>query len=172
MRVLTVKRSHRLVVLVTLAFGVSACGAAPDPTVSAAELASARMPDSAPLGLGSAEHINAWRKQHYEAFKTLGTASGRLATAINHADFDGIHRVCRDMTAANQQIRTSLPTPDPALTTALRQMTSQLGSLTTHCPNLGFTSSTRDFIQFGADVKGAARWFEAARAILRSAEQR
>ncbi|MEN4476343.1 hypothetical protein [Mycolicibacterium cosmeticum] len=167
MRALPLKRFHRVAVIALLALGAPGCGAGP------AAPAPATLNTAAPavLGLGSAERINAWRKQHYEAFKTLGTASGRLATAINRADFDGIHTICRDLTIANQQIRTSLPTPDQALTTALRQMTGQLNELTTRCPTLSFRSSTGDFIQFGAEVTGAARSFETARAILRSAER-
>lgn len=168
MRALPLKRLHRVAVIVMLALGAPGCGAGAAQQPPAAPPVT---PGPAVLGLGSAERINAWRKQHYEAFKTLGTASGRLATAINRADFDGIHTICRDLTIANQQIRTSLPTPDQALTTALRQMTGQLNELTARCPTLSFASSTGDFIQFGAEVKGAARSFEAARAILRSAER-
>ncbi|MCV7212926.1 hypothetical protein [Mycolicibacterium canariasense] len=168
MRARPLKRFHRVALIVLLALGAPGCGPGP----AAPAPATLDAPAPAVLGLGSAERINAWRKQHYEAFKTLGTASGRLAMAINRADFDGIHTICRDLTIANQQIRTSLPTPDQALTTALRQMTGQLNELTTRCPTLSFRSSTGEFIQFGAEVKGAARSFEAARAILRSAERR
>lgn len=168
MRAFPLKRLHRVAVIVTLAFGVPGCGAGPAPT---APVTASSTVESAALPLGSAERINAWRRQHSEAFKTLGTASDRLATAINRADFNGMHTICRELTTANQQIRTGLPTPDQALTTALRQMTGQLAEPTTTCPTLSFASSTRDFIQFGAEVKGAARSFEAARAILRTAER-
>jgi hypothetical protein len=166
MRVRRLKRFRRAAVIVLLALAAPGCGAN-QPTPAAPS-----DPAPAALGLGSAERINAWRHQHYEAFKTLGTASGRLVTAINRADFDGIHTVCRDLTSANQQIRTSLPTPDQALTTALRELTGQLNELTRRCPTLSFRSNTGDFIQFGAEVKGAARSFETARAILSTAESR
>lgn len=166
MRARRLKRFHRVAVVVLLALGAPGCGANQPPPAAQND------PAPAVLGLGSSERINAWRHQHYEAFKTLGTASGRLVTAINRADFDGIHTICRDLTIANQRIRTSLPTPDQALTTALRDMTGQLNELTRRCPTLSFRSSTGEFIQFGAEVKGAARSFEAARAILSTAENR
>lgn len=91
---------------------------------------------------------------------------------ITRGDFAGMHAVCRDVTAINQGIRTSLPTPDRALTAALRQLTVHLDDLTTHCATLSLTSPFSEFGRLNDDFKGAARSFAAAKFLLKGTEPR
>lgn len=179
MRALTLKRSHRIVVILAVALGMAGADGAlhpdaalsivPEQTVAAPELAAAsRSADR--VRLYSTMPVAEWRKEHGEPLSLLSAASDRLTAAITRGDFDGMHTVCRDLTSINQRVRVSLPTPDRALTTALRQMTIHLDNLTKNCTTLSLASPFSDFGRLSDDFKSAARSFAAAKFLLKGSE--
>jgi hypothetical protein len=174
-----VKRSHRLAVILALALGVvgadgalqSDRGVVHTTAVSAPALAASTQ-SAERVRLYSSKPVSVWRREQGQPLSSLAAASDRLMATITRGDFAGMHAVCRDVTGINQRIRASLPTPNRALTAALRQLTVHLDDLTTHCSTLSLTSPFSEFGRLNDDFKGAARSFAAAKFLLKGTEPR
>lgn len=112
----------RVALLTTTAVVVSACTS----TVSGQA--------TAPSTLG-------WQRNVTTAITMLGTALGPVGDAMVSHDLAGMARACSGLSSPIDQIERLLPTPDSAVTAALRDSVSDYRSFARACLTLDATPS-------------------------------
>ena len=82
-----------------------------------------------------------WQRNITTAVTALGAALGPVGDSMVSHDLAGMARACAGLTAPIDQIDRLLPTPDPAVTDALRDSVSDYRSFARTCLTLDATTS-------------------------------